>query len=181
MITADERQRERTRWGKWGRQGVPHKGWFCVEVIDLENEDLEDPEIEVSLDRIICEICEAASIRFVHIMKNSDYPGTLHCGCVCAGNMENDLVGAHRREADFRNRQKQRAGWLNHRWRVSQSGNEWRMFKGLRVVVFQKGCRFSGIVTESETERSFFTMGSFKTSDEAKLAALDIALSRIEG
>jgi hypothetical protein len=42
--------------GKWSRAGVPHKGWECVDVEDLEN------------DRAICEMCEVTEIRYVHTM-----------------------------------------------------------------------------------------------------------------
>ena len=56
--------------------GVPHKGWFCV--------DLED------LGDILgtCEMCETQSIRYVHHMEHHDYPDVLGVGRVCAEKME---------------------------------------------------------------------------------------------
>ncbi len=59
--------------GKWAEAGVPHKGWTCVGVHDLEQE------------RQTCEMCEGQVIRYVHAMEHPEYPGTLSVGCVCAG------------------------------------------------------------------------------------------------
>jgi hypothetical protein len=67
--------------GKWRRPGVPHKGWQCIDI-----EDLEEP-------CHVCEMCEVQIVRYVHTMFHPDY-GTLEVGCICAGYMEQDLVGA---------------------------------------------------------------------------------------
>jgi hypothetical protein len=75
--------------GKWSRAGVPHKGWRCEDVEDLER------------DRAICEMCEVAEVRYVHTMVHASW-GRLRVGCVCAGNMEGDYVGAVAREAAVR-------------------------------------------------------------------------------
>jgi hypothetical protein len=48
----------------------------------------------------ICEMCEFAEIRYVHIMQHPDYPETLRVGCVCAENMGDEY--ARDREKDFR-------------------------------------------------------------------------------
>ena len=47
-------------------------------------------------------MCEKQAIRFVHVMTHPDYPEALNCGCVCSGHMEEDLVGARKRESDFK-------------------------------------------------------------------------------
>ena len=72
--------------GKWGRPGVPQKGWTCVGI-----EDLEEPSA-------VCEMCETQEIRYVHYMEHSHYPDQLGVGCVCAGHMEEDYEGARRRD-----------------------------------------------------------------------------------
>jgi hypothetical protein len=40
--------------GKWIEPGVPHKGWVCVAITDLEEVDA------------VCEMCEVQEIRYVH-------------------------------------------------------------------------------------------------------------------
>ena len=82
--------------GKWSRPEVPHKGWTCTDV-----EDMEEPSE-------ICEMCETQEIRYVHVMTHPKYPGELRCGVICAGQMERDLVGAYRREAELKKRTRRR-------------------------------------------------------------------------
>ena len=69
-----------TNRGKWSQTGVPHRGWACVGI-----EDLEEPAQ-------FCEMCESVEIRYVHLMEHPDYPETLGVGCICAEHMEEDYV-----------------------------------------------------------------------------------------
>lgn len=48
--------------GKWAEPGVPHRGWTCVGVHDVEDE------------RQTCEMCEGQEIRYVHAMEHPNYP-----------------------------------------------------------------------------------------------------------
>src|SRR5262245_50790777 len=93
--------------GKWREPGVPHRGWTCVDI-----EDLGEPSHT-------CEMCETMVVRYAHAMTHPDYPEELRVGCICAGHMEEDLIGAQRREATFKARQARRAKWLTRQWRVS--------------------------------------------------------------
>ena len=52
---------EATGRGKWARKGVPHKGWTCESVEDLDRADA------------VCEMCESQAIRFVHEMTHPEY------------------------------------------------------------------------------------------------------------
>jgi hypothetical protein len=74
----------------WSRPGVPHRGWTCVDV-----EDLGEPDE-------VCEMCQTAEIRYVHIMQHPDWEGELRVGCVCAGRMEEDYKRAEAREAELK-------------------------------------------------------------------------------
>jgi hypothetical protein len=80
-------------FGKWSQPGVPHKGWVCAEIDDVED------TMEV------CEMCETAEVRYVHVMTNPRWEGELRVGCVCAGRMEDDAAAAERREAEFKRTQ----------------------------------------------------------------------------
>jgi hypothetical protein len=88
-----------TLHGKWSQQGVPQKGWVCLEVIDTG----EPSEI--------CEMCQHQEIRYVHIMRHEEYEGTLRCGCVCDGNMSDGYVNAEQRQhkTELKTRRKEAA------------------------------------------------------------------------
>ena len=116
------------RLGKWSHAGVPHKGWRCVDV-----EDLGEPST-------ICEMCETMEIRYVHIMEHDDWTGTLRCGCVCAGHMEQDLKGAKRREAGMKSRARRRAAFpQSPRWKHSrEKGTPYIKVDGIHVMVMPR-------------------------------------------
>jgi hypothetical protein len=101
-----------TTHGKWSQPGVPHKGWTCIDVYD------------VGEPSHLCEMCEEQLVRYVHVMEHPDHSEALDVGCVCAGNMEQDPVGARKRETRLKSRQRQRGQWLDKPWRVSEKGNE---------------------------------------------------------
>src|SRR5262249_12624963 len=98
-----------TGTGKWGKPGVPHQGWTCVNV-----EDLAEPAHN-------CEMCETMVVRYVHTMTHPKHEN-LQVGCVCAGHMEGDPTGARRREAGFKRIADRRKRWLTRNWRVSAAG-----------------------------------------------------------
>lgn len=152
--------------GKWAEKGVPHRGWRCVEI-----EDLGEPSAT-------CGMCEAQRIRFVHHMEHDDYPGTLPCGCVCAGHMEQDLARAEARDRAMRSRTSKRARWLTRQWKVSQRGNAWIEADGYRVTIFPRGTRWAAVLNAVAGTYQTFSRRSYPTVDEAKLAAFD-AISRL--
>jgi hypothetical protein len=93
-----------TAHGKWSQPGLPHRGWVCVDV-----EDLGSPSV-------ICEMCEAAEIRYVHHMQHADYLRGLGVGCVFAENMEQDYVGPWLCEIALRQRATRRCTWGRRQW-----------------------------------------------------------------
>jgi hypothetical protein len=151
------------KYGKWSQPGVPHKGWKCIGI-----EDLEEPDET-------CEMCEKETIRYVHIMEHPDY-GELRCGCVCAGNMEEDKKRAEEREKKRKNLTKRRINWLTRRWRVSAKGNEFLNTDGANIVIFRQSFIFRARITPQEPDDLCFEQyvtRQYMTSDEAKLAAFD--------
>lgn len=150
-------------WGKWGQAGVPHKGWECAGVEDLG----PNPE-----DWQTCEMCEAMNIRYAHLMTHRDYPGQLSCGCICAGNMEQNLRAARQRETSMKNAFKRRAAFLKSKqWQTSQKGNPWIRRDGWNVTVFPRGGGFKTVL--SRDNEKIFLREIFPSIDEAKLAAYD--------
>jgi hypothetical protein len=104
---------------RWGQPGVPHKGWHCVDVVDLR----ADGESADETDYATCQMCGNEKIRYVHIMEHPDLDENFDVGCVCAEKMSGDYEGPKRREAKLRNRAARRTRWLQRKWRVSAKGN----------------------------------------------------------
>ena len=121
--------------GKWCPPGFPHKGWTCTDIEDLGE------------SAATCEMCETQEIRYVHHMEHPDYSGSLACGCVCAGRMEENYEGARRREGVFRSAAGRWRKWLSRKWQTSGKGNPYLNVDGYNVVVFsarQRGLGLSG-------------------------------------
>src|SRR5215472_7593629 len=113
--------------GKWREEGVPHKGWTCVDVTDL------GPDEE---DRGTCEMCEVAEIRFSHTMVHPEYEGELAVGCICASHMEGDYVGPRERERPLRRRARRRLAWGKRLWSQGGAGVTQTRTRGTDVTVF---------------------------------------------
>jgi hypothetical protein len=153
--------------GKWSQAGVPHKGWQCVDI-----EDLGEPQIT-------CQMCESQTIRYVHHMQHPDYSEALEVGCICAGHMENDLIGAKAREASMKSRASKRKRWLTRRWKISRKGNPWLSTDGYRVTVYERGGGWASTVSVEGTSNVYHARRNYNTMDLAKLAAFD-QITRIE-
>jgi len=149
--------------GKWREPGVPHKGWSCVEV-----EDLETPSMT-------CEMCETTEIRYAHHMTHPEYAGTLRCGCICAGHLEEDLAGARSRESKARQKFKRKAAWAYRWWKESMLQNHWtRLGKHIVTVMrpaANEGWKIRVFNTKTRVER----MGQvpWPSEEAAKAAAFD--------
>jgi hypothetical protein len=152
--------------GKWCQPGVPHKGWTCFDI-----EDLEEPSA-------ICEMCETQEIRYVHHMEHRDYPGHLAVGCICAGRMEENYEAAHRRELAVRSAASRKRRWLSRIWRVSSKGNSYINVDGYNIVAFphvsgghQQTWGFR--VTNRKTDDSLQSRRPYISEDAARLRAFD--------
>lgn len=141
---------------------MPHKGWTCVDI-----EDRESPGH-------ICEMCEVQEVRYVHTMEHPDYAESLQVGCICAGHMEEDLVGARARESAFKANRARRARWLIRGWRVSQAGNEYLNADGINVVIYPVKGGFGARVQHRGRKWSRFSQHVYPTVERAKLAAFDM-------
>jgi len=152
--------------GKWVQLGVPHKGWTCTGV-----EDLEEPSM-------VCEMCETQEIRYVHYMEHPDYPDVLGVGCICAGYMEADYEGARQREQSLKSNGRRRGKWLERSWRRSAAGNEYLNVSGYNVVIYKRahgtvGPAWGFTITNRATAARASSRKPYDTSDGAKLAAFD--------
>lgn len=117
---------------------------------------------------------EARQVRFVHIMEHPAHDEVLRVGRVCAGHMEEDLVGARKREADYKNDRSRRGRWLQRAWRTSAVGNEFlNTNDGFNVVIYCKGSIWGGRVEHRPSGYQRTSKLPCATRDEAKLAAFD--------
>jgi len=145
-----------TMHGKWSEPGVPHKGWECIGI-----RDEGEPEH-------LCQMCESILCRYVHTMEHPDYADQLDVGCVCAGNMEEDLDAASRREERFKRTKTQRRRWLEREWKTSSAGNEYLNTRGFNVVIFPQGEFWSGRALHRDSNQKMFARLRYRTAEQAK-------------
>jgi hypothetical protein len=149
-------------WKSMDQPGVPHKGWHCVDVVDLR----ADGEPADETDYATCQMCGNEKIRYVHIMEHPDLDENFEVGCVCAEKMSGDYEGPKRREAKLRNRAVRRTRWLQRKWRVSAKGNSFLNVDGHNLGVHPTK-------TKRGSDRQPFQCKDLCLKDEAKLALFD--------
>ena len=157
-----EKEYIRKRFGKWSSPNVPHKGWVCVDI-----EDLEEPSFE-------CEMCESQTIRYVHYMKHKDYKDVLKVGCVCAEKMEGHYSRARVRDDFMKKRSTKRVRWIdNSRWKTSKKGNDFIITDGYVIVMKKQNGYWSALIESEDKNFKIWSQRKYKSIDEAKLAAFD--------
>ncbi|NLR97450.1 hypothetical protein HGP17_11525 [Rhizobium sp. P38BS-XIX] len=149
-----------TQRGKWSEPHVPHRGWSCVGV-----DDLEEPSQ-------VCEMCESVDIRYVHYMEHPDYPETLAVGCVCAEHMEEDYARPRAREKDLRRLAARRKTWRGRKWRISHAGNSYLNSEGFNLTVYRGSEGYRIAVSRRGTAQRQAGRKWYPSEEEAKAAAL---------
>lgn len=149
---------------RWDKPGVPHKGWLCVDVVDLRPDGGHAEET----DYAICQMCGNEKIRYVHVMRHPDFDEQFNVGCVCAEKMSGDSVGPKQRETKLRNRSIRKMRWLTRKWRVSSKGNSFLNVDGYNVGVHQNKAGRWGYRIHDR-----FSTKTYSSKDEAKLALFD--------
>lgn len=115
---------------RWDQEGLPHKGWEEIDVIDL-GEDVEPGE---EIDYETCEMCGNERIRYVHIMIHPEVDGELRVGCNCAAKMTDDYLNPAEEERELRNRANRRRNFLKQEWYQKRNGNYVLKYKGQYVT-----------------------------------------------
>ncbi len=121
----------------WKTPGFPHRGWDCVDVIDLNPEELPSDGVEYAT----CEACGQYPVRFVHVLVHDAWEDQVEVGCVCAEKLTGDYVNPKRHEAELKKRSATRQRWLKRKWKTSPKGNPWLKVEGRLITVFPS--RFS--------------------------------------
>ena len=52
---------------RWNNKNVPHKGWICIDVIDVREDGQPVDETEYET----CMMCGNERIRYAHILKHN--------------------------------------------------------------------------------------------------------------
>lgn len=153
--------------GKWSEPGVPHKGWSCVDI-----EDLEKPSLT-------CEMCESQTIRYVHYMSHPEYSEELKVGSICAGHMEQDLQSAKKRDDFLKSRASKRKRWLSRNWKTSKKGNDYLKVDGYLVTVYFKNGNWVGYIKEIDGDYEITSRKKYDSSDKIKLACFDMVTKKL--
>ena len=128
---------------RWSKEGIPHKGWECIDVIDLGEGVFEGEAIPYES----CEMCDQEKIRYIHILKHPNYCGEIHVGCDCASKMTDDYVSPPQRENDLRNRANRRRNFMKQSWRVKpETGNYVLRYKGDYITIVKNQYGGFGVV-----------------------------------
>jgi hypothetical protein len=137
--------------------------------------DVLDSPVEV------CQMCEKVHIRFVHIMSHPEAPEAppLRCGCVCAGHMEEDLLGARNRERALKKAAKNRASWvkrwLKRPWHPTATGAEYIRIEGYHVSVWPRADgTYNAKVEDKKSGVTIYAPLTRKSMDLTKVDMLEI-------
>ncbi len=160
----------------WDQEGIPHKGWICVGMIDL-GEDAEDIDVETRRAELyeVCEMCNQEGIRYVHLMEHKEYQGQLRVGCDCAAKMEEDYEKPRERENNLKNRHKRKMNFLKQEWRPNAKGNWVLKYKGKHITIMKSKYNQSEYVVAYNKEYiSQYQGKKIRSLETAKIAAFDL-------
>lgn len=155
---------------RWDQIGIPHKGWCCIDCIDV----IGDDKLANETDYATCQMCGNEKIRYVHIMEHAEFGEQLEVGCICAVKMSGDYNTPKQREKLLKSRTARRDHWLKRKWRISRSkGNSYLNIKEHNkkynlVVFYYKSKKRWGYEINK-----VYGQDTYATIDDAKLALFD--------
>lgn len=121
---------------RWDQAGVPHKGWHCVDVVDLR----ADGEPADDTDYATCQMCGNEKIRYVHIMEHPDVEESLDVGYGRAANRTDASGGPKRQNACFRDYASDQTCRRGCQWQIPNKGISILMARcGARVNLCARG------------------------------------------
>ena len=111
--------------------GAPLDGWYCTQMYDVADEkDLPDDVVLTT-----CELCDCASVRYVHVMRNNHYFEDVRVGCICAGIMEGEILTAKDRENGLKNRARRRRNFPTRKWRTARHNVLYITYHGQAIYI----------------------------------------------
>ncbi|MFA6924116.1 MAG: hypothetical protein WC223_07655 [Bacteroidales bacterium] len=149
----------------WKQQGIPHKGWQLITVIDVR----EDGQSEWETDYETCMMCGNEKIRYVHIVEHNEVDEEFRVGCVCAEKMTNDYLNPRQREKELRNKTNRRINWAKKEWKRSKNGNHFLKYEEHHLLIFKDKKTNKYKVKIGEV----FGKKIFDTLEQAKIAVFN--------
>lgn len=119
---------------------------------------------------IVCEMCGAETIRFVHVMEHDNFDEVLGVCVSCAEKMTGDDVNPRRVERGVRNKSAARDKWLAGHWYLSARDNWVTQADGVNMGVFP--VKFQNGLWSCRIENKFFK-GMYPSAEEAKYALFE--------
>lgn len=117
----------------WKQEGMPHKGWELIDVIDVR----ADGQAEWETEYETCMMCGNEKIRYVHIVIHEDIDDEFRVGCVCSERMTNDYVNPKKIETRLRNTANRRTSWVKKQWKKSKNGNHYLKHEGRLLLIYK--------------------------------------------
>lgn len=119
---------------EWNKRGIPHKGWICIDVLDLREEADSAQEFEYAQ----CEMCDKEKLRFVHVMKHPEYPDILNVGCICAEKMSDDYINPSKMENELRKKASRRSNFKRVEWNFNRIKNTYsKKYRGENITIMK--------------------------------------------
>lgn len=149
----------------WKSQGIPHKGWSLVAVVDVREDGQSEDETEYET----CMMCGHEKIRYVHIVEHKELEDIFRVGCHCAENMTGDYVNPEKHEKELRNKANRRKSWITKKWGLSKKGNLYLKVDSVPVVICRESDNNSFRVIIGKTVGKKL----FSKLSDAKMAAFN--------
>ena len=111
--------------------------------------------------------------RYIHYMEHAQYSKILEVGCVCAGQMEENLSEAKKRDDFMKSRSGKRKRWLSRKWKTSQKGNDYIKVDGYIITVFLRNGSWHAVIKSEDDNFEKFSRRSYKSKEEIKIASFD--------
>lgn len=119
----------------WDIENIPHKGWKCVNAIDLLD-GCDEFSLEEKNDLYeSCEMCKKGKIRYVHIMEHNEYERKIRVGCSCAEKLEEDYANPTKREKNLRNKMSRKRNFMKKEWSKNNKENYVLKYKQIDITI----------------------------------------------
>ena len=158
----------------WNKQGLPHKGWSCVNVVDSGHASSK------------CEMCGNGTVRYLHYLEHDEFDGQLKVGSECSQKLAENYSNASAVEDYIKRYPKEKEKWPA-KWKKSKKGNTYFVEneypKERLVTVFpdkQNRGRFKYSIIDKEYSTIDYGEGPVQEIDERKQFSKESYSSIIE-
>lgn len=109
----------------WNKEGIPHKGWSCVKVIDSGHASSK------------CEMCGNGTVRYIHYLEHDDYSEDIKVGSECSKKLAENYSMASFVETYIKKYPTEKSKWSNKSWKISRSGNPYLKHDEYIITIYK--------------------------------------------